>query len=79
MKENALLGGYSNNGDGSDIDVHGKKYRGLPSKSFTNFDRINFTSLEGSPIRSIGPAAFRYKYEFLILIMKDIHCEYENI
>ena len=63
LKENALLGGYSNNGDGSDIDVHGKKYRGLPSKSFTNFDRINFTSLEGSPIRSIGPAAFRYKYE----------------
>ena len=59
LKENALLGGYSNNGDGSDIDVHGKKYRGLPSKSFTNFDRINFTSLEGSPIRSIGPAAFR--------------------
>ena len=59
LKENALLGGYSNNGEGSDIDVHGKKYRGLPSKSFTNFDRINYTSLEGSPIRSIGAAAFR--------------------
>ena len=60
LKENSLLGGYSNNGEGSDIDVHGKRYRGLPSKSFTNFDRINYTSLEGSPIRSIGPAAFRY-------------------
>jgi hypothetical protein len=56
------LGGYSSNGEGSEIDVLGKKYKGLPSKSFANFDRINYTSLEGSPIRSIGAAAFRYTY-----------------
>ena len=59
LKDNSLLGGYSGNGEGNEIDVLGKKYRGLPSKSFTNFDRINYTSLEGSPIRTIGAAAFR--------------------
>ena len=60
LKENSLLGGYSSNTEGVEIDVLGKTFRGLPSKSFANFDRINYTSLEGSPIRSIGTAAFRY-------------------
>ena len=60
IKENSLLGGYSSNGGATEIDGIGKTFRGLPAKSFTNFDLINYTSLEGSPIRAIGADAFRY-------------------
>ena len=60
LKENSLLGGYTGNSGTAEIDGLGKTFRGLPSKSFTNFDLINYTSLEGSPIRAIGAEAFRY-------------------
>ena len=31
----------------------------LGSKSFVNFDAVNFTSLQGNPMRSIEAEAFR--------------------
>lgn len=31
----------------------------LPTKAFINFDAINFTSLQGNPMRNIDAEAFR--------------------